>query len=236
MRTPLIPSPDADSPISDPPGFRPVAEPLRRPIRLAALISGGGTTLVNLLECIRRGELNAEIPVAISSRAACGGIEKAASFGVRCDVVTRKSFDSIEGFSQAIFQRCRDVEADLVVCGGFLALLKIPEDFRCRVMNIHPSLIPAFCGHGFHGRAVHEAVLRRGCKVSGCTVHFVDDEYDHGPIILQRTVSVRDDDTPEGLAARVFQQECEAYPQAIRDFASGRMVISGSTVRLATES
>jgi phosphoribosylglycinamide formyltransferase 1 len=210
--------------------FRPLAEPLQRPIRLVVLISGGGTTLVNLVDTIRRGELSAEIPLVIASRAHCGGIEKARLLGVTCEVITRKSYSSTDAFSEAIFQRCRDVAADLVICGGFLALLRIPIDFQHRVMNIHPALIPAFCGHGFHGQAVHEAVLRRGCKVSGCTVHFVDDEYDHGPIIVQRTVPVLDGDTPDTLAARVFQEECAAYPEAIRMFASGRMVISGATV------
>jgi formyltetrahydrofolate-dependent phosphoribosylglycinamide formyltransferase len=207
--------------------------PLARPIRLVVLISGGGTTLVNLWERIRRGELDAEVPLVISSRAGCGGVEKAARFGIPCEIQMRKSYASTEDFSAAIFQRCREVRADLVVCAGFLALLKIPEDFRCRVMNIHPSLIPAFCGPGFHGLAVHDAVIARGCQVSGCTVHFVDDEYDHGPIISQKTVPVLPDDTPETLAARVFEQECQAYPQAIRDFASGRLIVSGSRVRLS---
>jgi formyltetrahydrofolate-dependent phosphoribosylglycinamide formyltransferase len=210
--------------------IRPLAEPLRRPIRLVVLISGGGTTLVNLWDTIRRGELSAEIPLVIASRADCGGIEKARLHGVPCEVFTRKSFPSTEAFSAPIFQRCREVRTDLVICGGFLSLLKIPHDFRYRVMNIHPALIPAFCGHGFHGHAVHEAVLQRGCKVSGCTVHFLDDEYDHGPIIVQRTVPVLDGDTPDTLAARVFQEECAAYPEAIRLFASGRMEINGSNV------
>lgn len=211
--------------------FRPFPEPLQRPVRLAVLISGGGTTLVNLAEQIRSGKLSAEIPLVIASRAGCGGVEKSASLGIACDVVTRKSFSSTESFSHAIFQRCRDVKADLVICGGFLSLLKIPSDFRYRVLNIHPSLIPAFCGHGFHGHVVHEAVLHRGCKISGCTVHFVDDEYDHGPIILQRTVPVQDDDTPDSLASRVFAEECLAYPEAIQRVASGRLEIHGSVTR-----
>ena len=116
--------------------------------------------------------------------------------------------------------------------GGFLQLIAIPDDFRNRVMNIHPSLIPAFCGKGFYGERVHEAVLAMGVKVSGCTVHFTDNEYDHGPIILQRTVEVRDDDTVETLFARVFEQECEAYPEAIRLFAEGRLRVEGRRVRV----
>jgi len=119
-----------------------------------------------------------------------------------------------------------------VCLAGFLQLLTIPEDFAGRVMNIHPALIPAFCGKGFYGHRVHEAVLEAGVKVSGCTVHFADNLYDHGPVIVQRTVPVRDGDTAEVLAARVFEQECEAYPEAIRLFAEGRLQIVGRTVRL----
>jgi len=119
-----------------------------------------------------------------------------------------------------------------VLLGGFLQLLKVPEDYRGRILNIHPSLIPAFCGKGFHGRHVHEAVLAAGVKVSGCTVHFVDDEYDHGPIVAQRAVSVLEDDTPQSLSERVFAQECELYPEAVRLFAAGRLRIEGRRVRV----
>lgn len=211
--------------------YRPLQAALNRPVRLAVLISGGGTTLVNLAEKIREGSLNAQIPVVIASRADCGGITRAASCNLACEIIQRKSFASIEEFSNAIFTRCRESAVDLVICGGFLALLKIPADFQGRIMNIHPSLIPAFSGQGFHGARVHQAALDRGAKVSGCTVHFVDDEYDHGPIIVQRTVPVLDDDSADTLAARVFQEECKALPEAIRMFASGKLEIEGSRVR-----
>uniref|UniRef100_A0A7C4QPA9 Phosphoribosylglycinamide formyltransferase n=1 Tax=Schlesneria paludicola TaxID=360056 RepID=A0A7C4QPA9_9PLAN len=206
--------------------------PLHRPVRLAVLISGGGTTLANLLTHIAAGELDAEIPLVIASRADCGGIDKARAAGLNCVVLTRREFPSVEDYSRSVFEQCRAARVDLVVLAGFLVLLKIPLDFHLRVMNIHPSLIPAFCGRGMHGRLVHEAVLARGCKVSGCTVHFVDDEYDHGPIILQRPVPVLDDDTPESLAARVFEQECRAYPEAIRLFAAGQLKVNGLRVRI----
>jgi folate-dependent phosphoribosylglycinamide formyltransferase PurN len=114
---------------------------------------------------------------------------------------------------------------------GFLKHVLIPQDFVGRVMNIHPSLIPAFCGHNYFGRRVHQAALDYGVKFSGCTVHFVDNHYDHGPIILQRVVPVMDDDTPESLGARVFEQECQAYPEAIRLFAEGRLKVVGRRVR-----
>ncbi len=201
-----------------------------RPLRLAVLISGGGTTLSNLMEHIHRGALRAEVGLVIASRPDCGGVTKAANAGLRCDVIQRKSFASVAEFSAAIFDACRATKIDLIVCGGFLALLQIPPDFSLRVMNIHPSLIPSFAGKGYHGEKVHEAVIARGCKVSGCTVHFVDDQYDHGPIILQKTVPVLDDDTPTTLATRVFEHECLAYPEAIAQFASGALRVEGSRV------
>ena len=117
--------------------------------------------------------------------------------------------------------------------GGWLKLVVIPDDFQNRVMNIHPALIPAFCGKGFYGHRVHEAVLEYGAKISGCTVHFVDNQYDHGPIILQRTVDVLTDDTPDTLAARVFAAECEAYPEALRLFAAGRLRVEDRRVRVS---
>ena len=216
------------------PRFRPLSAPLNRPIRLAVLISGGGTTLANLVTKIREQTLDAEIRLVIASRPDCGGIARADVAGLRCDVIQRKSFSSLDEFSSAIFSRCRETEVDLVICGGFLALLRIPTDFSGRVMNIHPSLIPAFSGQGFHGSRVHEAALARGAKVSGCTVHFVDDEYDHGPIIVQKTVPVLDDDSPDSLAARVFVSECDALPEAISLFASSRLEIDGSRVRIVS--
>ncbi len=205
-------------------------KPVDRPLRLAVLISGGGTTLTNLVEHIQRGALRAEIGLVIASRPDCGGVAKSQAAGLPFRVIERKSFPSVAEFSDAIFEECRAAKIDLVLCGGFLALLQIPADFALRVMNIHPSLIPSFAGKGYHGEKVHEAVITRGCKVSGCTVHFVDDLYDHGPIILQRTVPVLDDDTPATLAARVFEQECLAYPEAIAQFATGRLRVDGSRV------
>lgn len=200
---------------------------LDRPIRLAVLISGGGTTLVNFLKKIKAGELNAEIAVVIASREGIAGIDRAREAGVPCEVIARKKFDSVdtENFSNAIFNRCRAANVDLVTLAGFLSLIHIPPDFEHRVLNIHPALIPAFCGQGFHGHHVHEAVLARGVKLSGCTVHFADNEYDHGPILVQRAVPVLGGDTPDTLAARVFEAECEAYPEAIRLFANGVLQI-----------
>jgi formyltetrahydrofolate-dependent phosphoribosylglycinamide formyltransferase len=206
---------------------------LERPIRLGVLISGGGTTLVNFLKKIREGELNAEIAIVIASREGIAGIERAREAGLPCEVIPRKSFDSVERFSEAIFNHCRAANVDLVTLAGFLSLIRIPPDFERRVINIHPALIPAFCGQGFHGHHVHEAVLARGVKISGCTVHFADNEYDHGPIILQRAVPVLEGDTPDTLAARVFEAECAAYPEAIRLYAEGRLEITEGRLRIS---
>lgn len=203
---------------------------LNRPVRLAVLISGGGTTLMNLLEKNRAGQLDADFPIVIASKEDCRGVERARDAGLKCEPVVRSEFDSVDAFSERIFDLCREAEVDLVILGGFLSLVQVPADFEHKVINIHPSLIPAFCGKGFHGHHVHEAVLERGAKVSGCTVHFANNEYDAGPIILQKVVPVMDDDTPDTLQKRVFEAECEAFPEAIRMFASGRLTVDGSRV------
>jgi len=204
-----------------------------QPVRLAVLVSAGGTTLQNLLDRCADGRLRAQVVQVVSSSAAVFALERARKAGVPTAVVERKQCTSRAEFSARIWEHCRAAGAELTCMAGFLQLIQIPEDFRLRVMNIHPALIPAFCGKGYYGHHVHEAVLAYGAKVSGCTVHFADNEYDHGPIVLQRPVPVRDDDTPDTLAARVFEQECEAYPEAIRLFAEGRLHVEGRRVRVA---
>jgi formyltetrahydrofolate-dependent phosphoribosylglycinamide formyltransferase len=200
------------------------------PIRLVVLISGGGTTLQNFIDRMADGRMRAEIALVLSSSPSAFGLERARRAGLQAEVIRRDDYSSVAAYSAAIFGRCRQASADLVTFAGFLKLLEIPADFAGRVMNIHPALIPAFCGKGMYGHRVHEAVLESGVRVSGCTVHFVDDQYDHGPIILQRRVPVLDDDTPETLAARVFEQECAAYPEAIRLFAEGAIQVVGHRV------
>jgi phosphoribosylglycinamide formyltransferase 1 len=200
------------------------------PIRLAVLLSGGGTTLQNLIDRIVDGRLAARIVAVVSNRTEAFGLVRAERAGIPNHIVERRDHGSRQEFSERIFALCRNAEADLVCMGGFLQLVQIPNDYLGRVMNIHPALIPAFCGKGFYGHHVHEAVLEYGAKVSGCTVHFADNVYDHGPIILQRTVPVLDSDTTDSLAARVFEQECEAYPEAIRLFAEGHLRAIGRRV------
>lgn len=211
--------------------YRPIPAPLNRPVRIAALISGGGTTVANIHQRTADGTLDAEIALVVASRSDCTGVDKAAALGLPVQVVPRKSFDSVMAFSERVFGLIDESRADLVILAGFLCLLEIPDRYRMRVMNIHPALIPAFSGKGYHGRHVHEAAIERGVKISGCTVHFADNEYDHGPILVQRSVPVLDDDTAETLAARVFAAECDAYPEAIRQFASGSLEIIGRRVR-----
>jgi formyltetrahydrofolate-dependent phosphoribosylglycinamide formyltransferase len=205
---------------------------MHQPLRIAVLLSGNGTTLQNLLDRSADGRLPVRVVLVVSNRWDAYGLQRAELAGIPTAVIPRKECASAEEFGQRIFDRCRHAQADLVCLAGFLQFLPIPDDFRGRVLNIHPALIPAFCGKGYYGQHVHEAALAYGVKVSGCTVHFADNEYDHGPIVLQRTVPVLDDDTPETLAGRVFEQECEAYPEAIRLFGEGRLRIDGRRVRI----
>ena len=180
---------------------------------LAVLISGSGSTLQNLIDRCADGSLPATIVSVVASRPEILGIERAGRAGLPVIVVERRP---VETLSERVFGAIRESAPDLVILAGWLHLLRIPPDFDNRVLNIHPSLLPAFGGPGMYGRHVHEAVLASGAKVSGCTVHFVDNTYDTGPVVLQREVPVLDGDTPEKLAARVQVAECEAYPEAIR--------------------
>ena len=204
----------------------------QKPIRLGMLISGGGTTLLNILEYIKQGRLNAEVAVVISSRSTVAGVERAKNAGLDVKIIRKKDHSDIDEFSKRIEDELAAANVDLVVQGGWLCLWKIPARFENCVMNIHPALLPSFGGQGMWGHHVHEAVLKAGCKISGCTVHFCTNEYDKGPIIVQRACQVKDDDTPDTLAARVFEQECIAYPQAIRLFAEDKLLVQNGVVRV----
>ena len=203
-------------------------------LRVAVLLSGSGTTLQNLIDQVKAETLHAEIVCVVGSREKAFGLERARNHGIPAVAVTPKSFADNGAFNAALWDAVRRYEPELVVLAGFMSLLTVPEDFRHRIMNVHPALIPAFCGKGMYGHHVHEAALEYGVKLSGCTVHFADNQYDHGPVILQRAVPVDTDDTPETLAARVFEAECEAYPEALRLIAEGRVMVEGRRVRIAT--
>lgn len=200
------------------------------PINLAVLLSGGGTTLQNLLDQIAAGVLDAQVRIVISSRPGVRGLQRAADAKVMNFVVERAKIPDPDEFSKQVFSLIDDAGVDLVVMAGWMSHLKIPPKYAGKVINIHPALLPSFGGKGMYGKRVHQAVIDHGCKVSGCTVHFVDDAYDNGPIILQRTCEVRDDDTAETLAARVFEQEKVAYPEAIRLIAAGKIRVEGRRV------
>jgi phosphoribosylglycinamide formyltransferase-1 len=218
--------------MSDAPRNPPIADP---PIRLAVCVSGEGTTLQNLIDQIRSRRLKAQIVQVVASRPRIGAIARAEAAGIPLALANYNARSRTE-FSTSVFDPIRHGKADLVILAGFLALLKIPPDFKGRVINIHPSLIPSFCGKGYYGSKVHAAVLEMGVKVSGCTIHFADDEYDNGPIIVQRPVPVLEDDTLESLAKRVFQEECKALPEAITLYADGRLKLDGLRVRVSQRS
>ncbi len=186
------------------------------PIRLAGLISGGGRTLMNLAECIERCELDASIELVIASRASVAGVDLARQRGFDVRIAAEKEFPSTTAMHDAITAWLLEKRIELVCMCGYLRWFRVDPPFQGRVINIHPSLLPKYGGKGMHGMHVHRAVLAAGDHESGCTVHYVDDQYDQGPIILQRRCPVRPDDDEMKLAARVFEEECHAYPEAIR--------------------
>ena len=210
------------------PRLPPIVDP---PIRLAVCVSGGGTTLQNLIDRIVDGRLRASLVQVVASKAGIGAIGRAERAGISVAVEPRGN-RALPDFSAAVFGPIRRASADLVILGGFLSLVEIPADYAGKVINIHPSLIPAFCGRGMHGPAVHRAAIEAGVKLSGCTVHFADATYDTGPIIFQAPVPVLATDTPETLAARVFEAECEALPDAIGLYAEGKLRVEGRRVMI----
>jgi formyltetrahydrofolate-dependent phosphoribosylglycinamide formyltransferase len=202
------------------------------PLRIAVLLSGEGTSLENLLGEIDAARLDAEIVCVLSSKTGAGGLERARRRGIPARAIARREHPDVESFNDALHAELARHAVDLVALLGFLSPFRVRGRYAGRVINVHPALIPAFCGKGFYGHRVHEAVLESGVKLSGATVHFADDEYDHGPIILQESVPVRDDDTPDTLATRVQAVERRLVPEAIRLFGEGRLVIEGRRVRI----
>jgi phosphoribosylglycinamide formyltransferase 1 len=204
----------------------------RPPLRLGVLLSGSGTTLQNLIDHIETGKLSASIVVVISSHPDAYGLVRAKRHGLKTICIPWKAYREVQAYADALNHILDGYAPELIALAGFLRVFRYAPHYRGRVINIHPSLIPAFCGKGFYGLRVHQAALAYGVKVSGCTVHFADEEYDHGPIILQRTVQVLDHDTPEDLAARVAIAERKAYPEVIQLFAEGRLQVQGRRVNI----
>lgn len=209
---------------------------MTQPLTLAVLLSGSGSTLQNIIDCIAEGTLNARVVCVIASRVDAYGLERARKYGIPNFLVARRAFSDTAAFSDAVWSEIRRHDIELVVMAGFMCLLEIPDDFENRVVNVHPALIPAFCGKGMYGHHVHEAVLAYGAKVSGCTVHFANANYDEGPIIMQGVVPVLEDDTPDSLAERVQAKEREIYPQAIQLIAEGRVRVEGRRARILSRS
>jgi phosphoribosylglycinamide formyltransferase 1 len=205
-------------------------------LKLAVLISGSGRTLKYFIDLAAEGQLPVDIRLVISSTPTAAGLKFAEAAGIPTQVIRRQDFGSDatggKAFGEAIFSACREANVDYVAMAGFMKLAPLPDDFAGRVVNIHPALIPAFCGAGMYGDRVHQAVLDAGVKVTGCTVHFVDNVYDHGPIIWQQPVPVFDDDTVDTLGKRVFEVEKEAYPHVLRLLAAGRIKLENGRVKM----
>jgi phosphoribosylglycinamide formyltransferase-1 len=203
-------------------------------MNIAVFASGRGSNFQAILDAIRNGELPARITVALSNRADAGALDLARANSIPAIHLTQKSFSTEEAFAAALMETLHAHAADFIALAGYLK--KVPasvvRQFRNRILNIHPALLPAFGGPGMFGHHVHEAVLAAGVKVSGATVHLVDEEYDHGPIVCQKCVAVSREDTPETLAQKVLNIEHEIYPTTLKAFAEGRITIQGRSVWL----
>ena len=204
--------------------------------RIAVLVSGGGTNLQALIDAQARGELtNGQIVAVLSSREGAYALERAKAAGIPGYVVPRKAFPSNQAMTQALVNKLRELSIDLVVLAGFLHILteEMVHAYPNAILNVHPALIPSFCGAGFYGLHVHEKALEYGVKVSGATVHFVTEEPDGGPIVLQQAVEVREGDTPEVLQKRIMEQaEWKILPQAVALFCQDRVKVEGRIVRI----
>ncbi len=209
---------------------------MSRQLRLGVLLSGGGRTLLNIADCIDRGDLPATVALVISTRAEAPAVHRARNRGFDVRVAPRKNFTDKKEMHDTITSLLLEHLVDLVCLCGYMRWFRVDASFEQRVMNIHPALLPDFGGRGMFGRRVHRAVLDSDATVSGCTVHFVDDQYDHGPIILQRTCPVLPGDDEDHLAGRVFEQECLAYPEAIRLYAADRLSVADGVVNILSKS
>ncbi len=193
------------------------------PLTLGVLVSGGGRSLENLSEAISRGELSARIALVVSNTPEAFALQRAKRLRIESTLIPQQGFASPELYSAAVFAALETAGVELAVLAGFLRKLVIPARWLGRVINIHPALLPAFGGKGFYGERVHRAVLESGVPSTGCTVHYVTNEYDTGPILLQRSIAVRPGDDVHSLAERVFAEERLALPEAIRLHASGKL-------------
>ncbi|WP_131924859.1 phosphoribosylglycinamide formyltransferase [Christensenella hongkongensis] len=203
-------------------------------MKFAVMASGGGTDFQSLIDAVQSGQINAEICCLVAGKPDIYAIERAKTAGIPVEVVQKKSFGTVEAFDEAILAALKAHAADFVVLAGYLSIIgkKTISAYRNKIINIHPSLIPSFCGMGMYGGKVHEAVIEYGAKFSGATVHFVDEEADTGPIIMQQVVPVMEDDTPEKLAARVLETEHRILPEAVALMADGKLLVEGRRVKV----
>lgn len=205
-------------------------------LNIAVLVSGGGTNLQALLDAQKRGEIpGGQISLVVSSKPGIYALERAADANVPAEVISRKDYPDTDAFCDALMETLEQHDIDLVVLAGFLSILNeaFIRSYPNRIINVHPSLIPSFCGQGYYGLKVHECALERGVKVTGATVHFVNEEPDGGPIILQRAVNILSGDTPEILQKRVMEEaEWKLLPQAVALFCDGRLSVEGRWVNI----
>ena len=204
-------------------------------LRIAVLLSGSGTTLENLIEWRAKGQLDIEIVAVVSSKPSAFGLERARRHGLAAHALDRRAYRDEHSFNDALHRILDEYQPELLVLAGFLTRLEL-RGYSGRTMNIHPALVPAFSGKGYYGERVFRAVLESAVKLTGVTVHFCDDEYDTGPIILQEAVPVEDDDSVDSLARRVHEKERDLYPRAIQLYAEGRLQVQGRRVRILSPS
>lgn len=203
-------------------------------LKFAVLASGGGTDFQSLIDAVRTGQISAEICCLIAGKPDIYAITRAQDAGIPVEIVQKKKFDTTEQFDDAILKTLQGYKADFVVLAGYLSIIgeKTLAAYPNKIINVHPSLIPSFCGMGMYGSRVHEAVIAYGAKVSGATVHFIDGQADTGPIIMQAVVVVKQDDTPQDLAARVLETEHKILPQAVSLMADGKLKTEGRIVKI----
>lgn len=203
-------------------------------MRIAVLCSGGGSNLQAIIDSVEAGKIDGEIVLVLSNASKAYALERARNHGIPCEFVSKKQAGSTEAFNDVILGKLQAAKADLVVLAGYLPIVggQIVRAYPQRIINIHPALIPSFCGVGMYGHHVHEAVLAYGAKISGATTHFVDEEVDHGGVIMQKSVPVLEGDTPETLAARVLTVEHEILPETVRLFCAGKLGVDGRHVHV----
>ena len=202
--------------------------------RIAVLCSGGGSNLQAIIDSVEAGKIDGEIVLVLSNASKAYALERAKKHGIPCEFVSKKQAGSAEAFNDILLEKLHQAKADLVVLAGYLPIVgeQIVRAFPHRIINIHPALIPSFCGVGMYGHYVHEAVLAYGAKISGATTHFVDEEVDHGGVIMQKSVPVLEGDTADTLAARVLTVEHEILPETVRLFCAGKLGVDGRHVHV----